>query len=65
MALMESVDPQKLNSISKYILSHQKEKEGPKSVSLSRNFFGSLKQRGMNGSKDDKGGTYFLLMLLI
>ena len=59
MALMENVDPQKLNLISNYILSTQGNggvKEASKSSSLSKNFFGSLKQKGSQTSlKDDRG----------
>ena len=59
MALMENVDPQKLNLISNYILSTQGNgggKEASKSSSLSKNFFGTLKQKGSQSNiKDDKG----------
>lgn len=61
MALMQSVDPQKLSLISNYILTHGngsgrgKEEKATKSASLSRTFFGSLKQSKIYGTKDDKG----------
>ena len=71
MALMQSVDPQRLSLISNYILSHgngsgrgKEEKEkGTKAASLSRTFFGSLKQSKIYGTKDDKGRleTYCLV----
>ena len=61
MALMQSVDPQRLSLISSYILTHGngsgkgKEEKGTKAASLSRTFFGSLKQSKIYGTKDDKG----------
>ena len=67
MALMELVDPQKLNVISN-ILSKQgsggkEDKGGNKSNSLSKNFFGSLKHKGQSSTKDEKGAcisvTYY------
>lgn len=68
LALMESIDPQKLSLISSYILSQgnggggggslrERDDRAQKSASLSKNLFGSLRQGKVYGTKEDKGGT--------
>uniref|UniRef100_A0A1X7TXY0 PH domain-containing protein n=1 Tax=Amphimedon queenslandica TaxID=400682 RepID=A0A1X7TXY0_AMPQE len=69
MSLLENVDPRKLNLISNYILSTQGNgggKEASKSNSLSKNFFGTLKQKGSQTNiKDEKGTKWNVIIIEI